>query len=198
MVYAEVLYNFKAVGAEELSLERGALVEVMRIESGPWWWGRIKHDAILSNQNSQQSEGWFPRDFVRVSRNRSSFASMDIGFSFVVELIDRKFSPQVIDSFQQPIKKSSPQPHQSQQQQQQLSNKLVCETNCDIDYLRNPEPTLKLCPNDSRPESTQVANEVMRENVTRELIETEENYVKLLSSLCSGYVKHAPTEWKEK
>lgn len=67
MVYAEVLYNFKAVGAEELSLERGALVEVMRIESGPWWWGRIKHDAILSNQNSQQSEGWFPRDFVRVS-----------------------------------------------------------------------------------------------------------------------------------
>lgn len=68
MVYAEVLYNFKAVGAEELSLERGALVEVMRIESGPWWWGRIKHDAILSNQNSQPAEGWFPRDFVRVSK----------------------------------------------------------------------------------------------------------------------------------
>lgn len=106
----------------------------------------------------------------------------------------------MIDSFQQPIKKSLPQPHQSQQQQQQqqLSNKLSCETNCDIDYLRNPEPTLKLFPNDSRPESIQVANEAMRENVTRELLETEENYVKLLSSLCSGYVEHAPTGSKEK
>lgn len=92
MVYAEVLYNFKAVGAEELSLERGALVEVMRIESGPWWWGRIKHDAILSNQNSQQSEGWFPRDFVRVSRNRFSFASMDIDFNLVALLIALKCS----------------------------------------------------------------------------------------------------------
>lgn len=71
-VYAEVLYNFKAVGAEELSLERGALVEVLRIESGPWWWGRIKHDAILTSQNSQQSEGWFPKDFVRVSFNARS------------------------------------------------------------------------------------------------------------------------------
>lgn len=40
-VYAEVLYAFKAVGAEELSLERGALVEVLRMESGPWWWGNI-------------------------------------------------------------------------------------------------------------------------------------------------------------
>lgn len=48
-VYAEVLYTFKAVGAEELSLERGALVEVLRMETGPWWWGQIKHDAILSD-----------------------------------------------------------------------------------------------------------------------------------------------------
>lgn len=66
IVYAEVLYTFKAVGAEELSLERGALVEVMRLETGPWWWGRIKHDAILSNQHAEPREGWFPRDFVKV------------------------------------------------------------------------------------------------------------------------------------
>ena len=65
-VYAEVLYTFKAVGSEELSLERGALVEVLRMESGPWWWGQIKHDAILSPQNEQR-QGWFPRDFVKVS-----------------------------------------------------------------------------------------------------------------------------------
>lgn len=66
-VYAEVLYTFKAVGAEELSLERGALVEVLRIESGPWWLGRIKHDAILASDQSEMRQGWFPRDFVKVS-----------------------------------------------------------------------------------------------------------------------------------
>lgn len=65
VVYAEVLYTFKAVGAEELSLERGALVEVLRMESGPWWWGRIKLDAILCGNEPRQ--GWFPRDFVKVS-----------------------------------------------------------------------------------------------------------------------------------
>lgn len=66
-VYAEVLHSFEAVGAEELSLERGALVEVLRSESGPWWWGRVKHDAILSNQHSEQRQGWFPKDYVKVS-----------------------------------------------------------------------------------------------------------------------------------
>lgn len=65
-MYAEVLYSFKAVGAEELSLERGALVEVLRIESGPWWWGQIKHDAILSGAQHEPLQGWFPRDFVKV------------------------------------------------------------------------------------------------------------------------------------
>lgn len=65
-VYAEVLYTFKAVGAEELSLERGALVEVLRIESGPWWWGRIKLDAILCGPQNEPRQGWFPRDFVKV------------------------------------------------------------------------------------------------------------------------------------
>lgn len=68
IVYAEVLYTFKAVGAEELSLERGALVEVLRMESGPWWWGRIKHDAILSGPQNEPRQGWFPRDFVKVSQ----------------------------------------------------------------------------------------------------------------------------------
>lgn len=65
-VYAEVLHSFKAVGAAELSLERGALVEVLRPESGPWWWGRVKHDAILSNQQTELRQGWFPKDYVKV------------------------------------------------------------------------------------------------------------------------------------
>lgn len=77
-VYAEVLYTFKAVGAEELSLERGELVEVLRLETGPWWYGRIKHDAILANQQNEPREGWFPREFVKVSN--SALYRMQIHF----------------------------------------------------------------------------------------------------------------------
>lgn len=72
IVYAEVLHTFKAVGAEELSLERGALVEVLRMESGPWWWGRIKHDAILCAPQNEPRQGWFPKDFVKVSHLKTS------------------------------------------------------------------------------------------------------------------------------
>lgn len=64
-----MLYTFKAVGAEELSLERGALVEVLRIECGPWWFGRTKMDAILCGPQNEPRQGWFPRDFVKVSRS---------------------------------------------------------------------------------------------------------------------------------
>lgn len=69
-VYAEVLFPFKAGGPQELCLEKGALVEVLRVEPGPWWWGRIQHDAILTNKSSNQLEGWFPKDFVKVSGAR--------------------------------------------------------------------------------------------------------------------------------
>lgn len=71
-MYAEVLFTFKAGGPQELSLEKGALVEVLRVEPGPWWWGCIKHDAILSSQSSNQSEGWFPKDFVKVSLRQTN------------------------------------------------------------------------------------------------------------------------------
>lgn len=63
--------------------------------------------------------------------------------------------------------------------------------NCDIEYVQKPiSPVLSIKPHDtidSMKLSNQMANEAMRENVIRELLETEENYVKLLSSLCIGY-----------
>lgn len=86
-VYAEVLYSFKAVGVEELNLERGALVEVLRIESGPWWWGRVKHDAILSNHNAEQSQGWFPKDYIKVCCYFAVFFTL-LSFSFIQPLCE--------------------------------------------------------------------------------------------------------------
>lgn len=67
-VLAEVLYSFKPMNSQELCLEKGALVEVIKRDAGPWWWGQIKHDAILSDGSAECQSGWFPKDFVRVSR----------------------------------------------------------------------------------------------------------------------------------
>lgn len=84
---------------------------------------------------------------------------------------------QVIDPFPRPHKKLSTQkPY------------LVETTNYDIDLLRksNAASYMKSSDGDMTTTTSPQHNEAMRDNVMRELLETEENYVKLLSSLCLG------------
>lgn len=84
---------------------------------------------------------------------------------------------QVIDPFPRPSKKMNTQkPY------------LVEATNCDIDFLRksNPDNCAKTSDGETPTSASPQYNETMRDNVMRELLETEENYVKLLSSICSG------------
>lgn len=61
--------------------------------------------------------------------------------------------------------------------------------NCDIEYVQKPISPVLSKPQEAQDamQSSQITNEAMKENVIRELLETEENYVKLLSSLCVGY-----------
>lgn len=78
---------------------------------------------------------------------------------------------------------------------------LVEATNCDIDFITKTNPTNYMkaattvaaatttinSDSDTTPSATSPQyNEAMRDNVMRELLETEENYVKLLSSICLG------------
>lgn len=182
-MYAEVLYSFKAVGAEELSLERGALVEVLRIESGPWWWGQIKHDAILSGPQHEPLQGWFPRDFVKVIFNRILpivCVRACVCEQFIYAFLIVYWLHKVIEPFPRPNKNAS-----IQQASIQLTTDL---NNCDIEYVQKPISPILSKPQEAHDamQSSQITNEAMKENVTRELIETEENYVKLLSSLCIG------------
>lgn len=86
----------------------------------------------------------------------------------------------VIEPFPRPNKNAN-----IQQANIQLPTDL---NNCDIEYVQK-----SISPSLSKPhetndamQSSQLTNEAMKENVTRELLETEENYVKLLSSLCIG------------
>lgn len=65
---------------------------------------------------------------------------------------------------------------------------LVEATNCDIDFLRksNSVNCAKTSDGESPTSTSPQYNETMRDNVMRELLETEENYVKLLASICLG------------
>jgi Rho guanine nucleotide exchange factor 4/29 len=137
VVYAEVLYQFEAGGPQELSLQKGSLVEVLKRESGPWWWGRLKYDAIVSSDAIEVQHGWFPKDFVRV-----------------------------IPTFGQNRKVIS-----------QSSTEYDCDN-----HLASLPPTAA-APSIS---SSQSNSEIMRDNVIKELLETEINYVKLLNSLVEG------------
>lgn len=136
VVYAEVLYQFQAGGPQELSLEKGALVEVLKRETGPWWWGRLKYDAIVTSDPVEIQQGWFPKDFVKVIPT----------FGHNRKIINQSSS------------------------------------DCDCDNLATLPPT-SAAPSIS---SSQSNSEIMRDNVIKELLETEINYVKLLNSLVEG------------
>lgn len=84
----------------------------------------------------------------------------------------------MIDPFPRPNKKLTTQ------------EPFLLETpNCDIDFLRKSNPTSYTKTSDVHtPTTSPQNNEAMRENIMRELMETEENYVKILSSLCIGYI----------
>lgn len=50
-----------------MGLEKGTLIEILRKEIGPWWFGRIKkEDASLVEEILDPELGWFPKEFVRV------------------------------------------------------------------------------------------------------------------------------------
>lgn len=137
VVYAEVLYQFQAGGPQELSLQKGALVEVMKRETGPWWWGRLKYDAVVPGDAVEILQGWFPKDFVKV-----------------------------IPTFGQNRK---------------IMTQSSAEYDCD-NHLATLPPT-SAAPSIS---SSQSNSDIMRDNVIKELLETEINYVKLLNSLVEG------------
>lgn len=108
-----------------------------------------------------------------------------ISFSgFYSKKISIQKNLQLIDAFPRPKKKLN------QPTEPRFS---IDSNNCDMNYLKktsdssSPTNSIKLYATET-PTTSHSHNEVMRSNVIRELLETEENYVKLLSSLCIGWV----------
>ncbi|XP_055535482.1 uncharacterized protein LOC129724532 isoform X2 [Wyeomyia smithii] len=164
-VFAEVLFSFRPAGSQELALEKGALVEVLKRDPGPWWWGRIKSDAILSGRpdDEESSEcGWFPMDFVKL-------------------LPTYNMPKQIII-----INNNEGGSRLSAGVGGGLSEGEVTK-NCDMDSAKGDDVGADPIPAGSNGASS--SQEQTKENVIKELLETEINYVKLLNSLCLGFIK---------
>lgn len=135
-------------------MPKGAIVEVLKRDAGPWWWGRIKNEAGIIDSEADllqdDRHGWFPKDFVRIIYRFSQMPNTSV----VV----------VVNS--QP---TSGTPGST-------NGELPSSSSCGIEHQGGS----------SQSNGSSANSELMRENVVKELLETEINYVKLLSSLCSG------------
>lgn len=168
-IFAEVLFPFKAVGSQELALEKGALIEVFKRESGPWWWGQIKHDAIVLSSDESQ-EGWFPKDFVRViPAFPKPMKTTHSNKPALVEAIncDINFPKREYDSTS--------------------SNTTTATTSTTATTTSSTTLITTMLP--PSPSTTSLQNsKAHRDSVIKELLDTEINYVNLLRSLCVGLV----------
>lgn len=163
--YAEVLYNFKPGGPEELPLQKGDLVEVIKKDTGPWWWGQIKLDAVVvaSMSSGQAPYGWFPKDFVRILPN------------FVKPRTPRKQH--------QSRRHHHHHNHHRRSRSQDPSAVHVTESE---DDESETELHVVAANEDTEERTSQQTHEMMRQNAIKELINAESVYVNLLESLCIG------------
>lgn len=172
-------------------LEQGALVEILRKEKngGPWWYGRIKHDAILEKILEKQ-EGWFPKEFVRILN------------PFVMEM-ENKSETETETSKPPTVPTSRPCEIVAKNSENHVTTITVdhiptvdgVESTDAVDSSAQPtisssSPSQR---NSQNSNSSQISingsinsTESLRNSVVKELLETEINYEKLLSSLCLG------------
>uniref|UniRef100_A0A1A9Z680 DH domain-containing protein n=1 Tax=Glossina pallidipes TaxID=7398 RepID=A0A1A9Z680_GLOPL len=242
-VYAEVLYNFTAAGPQELGLEKGTLIEILRKEVGPWWFGLIKKEGVsLVEEILDPEMGWFPKEFVRVIQSPDTDA-------FYLEHITMQ---QLQHQHQRQHLQQNQQRDNERLTQQQPSNLSLSTSftltpsntsledntigKAVIDHQHNNVTTIVIdsstlthtdtasntateiadC-NSSRtnideldcsPIDTNISTttqqtilytsqspnvviggiDILRRSAIKELLDTEVNYVKLLASICEGYL----------
>lgn len=239
-IYAEVLYNFTAAGPQELGLEKGTLIEILRKEIGPWWFGRIKkEDASLVEEILDPELGWFPKEFVRViqtpetdffylqqmaeqqhqqlqvqnqqpaasqlnhefnentqtgnhSLNTSSSApcalansSSSIEDNFNTTVIDKhNVTTIVIESSSSPSSVSTP--HLKGLNENNVANDATAK-DCTTLSIGNTITTTQAILSTSQSLNVIMDSaDILRRSAVKELLDTEVNYVKLLSAICEG------------
>ncbi|XP_058066203.1 uncharacterized protein LOC131215824 [Anopheles bellator] len=181
-VFAEVLFSFRPGGPQELALEKGALMEVLKREPGPWWWGRMKSDAVLARPNGEEHNGgsgkladcgWFPKDYVK--------------------LLPRYGKPKQIIVINNSDPEDPKQPCGDGDDGESSASTLIeggTLMSCDSRLQGQMSTATTHSEADPEtPDGTIPSHNLTKENIIKELLETEINYVKLLNSLCLGFIK---------
>ncbi|XP_032575462.1 uncharacterized protein LOC6610169 isoform X4 [Drosophila sechellia] len=176
--YAEVLYNFTAGGPQELGLERGMLIEILRKEVGPWWFGRIKKEETNLVEDILGPElGWFPKEFVRIIHcpETDNFfiahraAADEAAVAEAKALAEEGSVPVPVAAFAEDTDVTV----------------TTDQSNVTLIVIESP-------PTPSAPSVDFVAqpdhSTIIRRSAVRELLDTEVNYVKLLAAICDGYL----------
>lgn len=238
-----MLYNFSAIGAQELTLNKGSLVEILRKEVGLWWFGRIKKLPLEDGGNLveeilEPELGWFPKDFVRLIQTpETDNFYLQYLLNQQEELPEKNQKP-INDIQEQPVAlNTSPSSAatylnsvgettvtdqhnvttiiietpptndtSTHHNTSNISNNSSTTTSSNIAILNtvtasdvdekldeNNSSTI-VYPNLPQPvlSTTQSLNvfmnttDILRHSAIRELLDTEVNYVKLLSSICEG------------
>nr|XP_017028757.1 uncharacterized protein LOC108079058 isoform X2 [Drosophila kikkawai] len=192
-IYAEVLYNFTAAGPQELGLERGMLIEILRKEVGPWWFGRIKkEDTNLVEDILDPELGWFPKEFVRIIHCPET----DIFFN--------EHRAAAADAEAEAEAEGNVEAEQAHGEgacgggESESSIPLTVDAygeDADVTVTTDKSNvTLIVIESPPTPLSAPSVdiqlnhNTILRRSAVRELLETEANYVKLLAAICDGYL----------
>lgn len=174
--YAEVLYNFTAGGPQELGLERGMLIEILRKEVGPWWFGRIKKEETNLVEDILGPElGWFPKEFVRIIHCPET----DNFFIAHRAAADEAAAEEATARAEEG---SVPVPVAAFAEDTDVTV-TTDQSNVTLIVIESP-------PTPSAPSVDFVAqpdhSTIIRRSAVRELLDTEVNYVKLLAAICDG------------
>lgn len=191
-----MLYNFTAAGPQELGLERGTLIEILRKEVGPWWFGRIKkEDASLVEEILDPELGWFPKDFVRIIHSPETDAFFNL---HKMEGVGEEAKEQLNEN-EMPVPIA--ELNSSCEEEAANSTMTVDQSNITTIVIESPPaPSTSAeaaAASTSAEATTEAATsarinvpmdncDVLRRSAVRELLETEVNYVKLLGAICEG------------
>nr|XP_016934002.1 uncharacterized protein LOC108012961 isoform X2 [Drosophila suzukii] len=180
-IYAEVLYNFTAGGPQELGLERGMLIEILRKEVGPWWFGRIKKEETNLVEDILDPElGWFPKEFVRIIHCPET----DIFFN-AHRAAAAEAEAEAEEATARGEEGSIPVPVTTFVEDADVTV-TTDQSNVTLIVIESPPAPIILPSSDSMAQLDH--NTILRRSAVRELLDTEVNYVKLLASICDGYL----------
>ncbi|XP_032309491.1 uncharacterized protein LOC6507673 isoform X3 [Drosophila ananassae] len=196
-IYAEVLYNFTAGGPQELGLERGMLIEILRKEVGPWWFGRIKKEETnLVEEILDPELGWFPKEFVRIIHcpETDVFFNAHRAAAAEAAAAEEEAAATAAGSGGEATTTTStttiPIPVTTFDQDAEA----IGNGDGDLDVTVTTDQsniTTIVIESPPNPLSSNVPldqENILRRSAVRELLETEVNYVKLLASICDGYL----------